>query len=79
MTETRSKIIADVVELPPQNVITKRILPDDAAKLAARDLVKLLHKTKTNALPTTINGTHHAELIILAELFNIVPKATEQK
>ena len=58
---------------------TPRVSSDDASTLAAQDLVEALQKTTKNALFATINGTHYISLIILEELFNIIPKATEQQ
>ena len=49
----------------------------DADTPEARDLVEALQKPTSNAPFETINNTHHAALIIQAELFNIIPKATE--
>ena len=67
------------MEFPPQNVIMPRVFSDDAATLAARDLVEALQNPTPNAPFATINDTHHTELINIAELFNIISKGVEQQ
>ena len=77
--ETISERISDVMEFPPQNVMIPRVLSADADTLAAQDLVEALKKPTSNALFETINDTHHAALISLVWLFNIIPKSAETK
>ena len=68
-----------MVEFFPQNMIMPRVLSDDTATLAAQDLVESLQNPMLNAPLVTTNYTHHTALRFLAELFNIIPKAVEQK
>ena len=78
MAEKISKTIADVLELPPLKKRMPIFLSADAATLAAQYLVEELQKPTPNAPFATINDTHHETLIILEDLFNIIPKDTEQ-
>ena len=51
----------------------------DATTLAVRDLVEALKQPTPNIPFSTINDTNHNALRNLAEIFNIVPKVSEQK
>ena len=77
--ETIIERIVELEELPPQNVRMPRVLSADADTLAAQDLVEALQKPTSNAPFETINDTHHAALISMVELFNIIPKSAETK
>ena len=79
LTEIRSERIADIVEFTPQNGIMPRMLSTDATTLSVRYLVEALQKPTPNAPFKTINDTHHTALIIMEELFNIIPKAAEKQ
>ena len=56
-----------------------RVSSAGAATLAAQELVESLKNPTPNAPFATINDTHHTGLIIMALLFNIIPKSAEQK
>ena len=73
VTETISEIIADVVEFTPHIVGTPRVSSADAATLVLQ-----LKNPTPNSPFETINETHHASLMNLAELENIIPKGAEQ-
>ena len=64
---------------PPPKCENDKILSADAATPAAQYLVESLQNPKPNAPFATINDTHHTALIIIAELFNNIPKSAEQK
>ena len=59
MIETRSWIIVDVVELPPQNVKMPIFLSDDTSTLAAQYLEETLQNPTSNSPFATINETYH--------------------
>ena len=79
LTETISEIIADVVDFFPQNMKMPRVSSDNAATIADRYLLEALKHPTTNTHFATINNTHHTALIYLVELFNVIPKVTEQQ
>ena len=55
-----------------------RVLSSKAAILSVRYLVEVLQNPMPNSPFATINETHHTVLIVLAGLFNIVPKSAGQ-
>ena len=67
------------MEFLPQNVKIPRVLFDHAGTLASKDLVEALQNPTPDTPFATINETNYATLRIIAELFNIIPKAAEQQ
>ena len=79
LIEKRSEIIADVVELPPQSVITTRVLSVDAATLTLQYILELLQKPTPNRMFAKMNETHNTVLRSLEYSFTIIPKSSEQQ
>ena len=69
----------DVVDFFPQNLKIPRVSSAYDATLAARALVEALKHPTPNAHFAKINDTNHIALRNFAELFNLIPKLSEQQ
>ena len=67
------------MKLFPQHLKIPIVSFANASTLASRYLIESLQNPEQNSPLETINDTCHEVVIIMAELFNVIPKAAEQQ